>query len=51
MFLGIINNHLNIHRIKITKDKPTGAISGIQNPVDQQIVYQNKLPDTCQLSK
>ena len=38
-------------RIKITRDKPSGAISGIQNLQDGQIEYAYQLPDTCQLSK
>ncbi len=37
--------------IKITKDKPFGCISGVQNPLDNSIEYSDKLPDTCQLSK
>lgn len=39
--------------IKITKDKPSGAISGVQvqNIHDAQIEYSGQLPDTCQLSK
>ena len=38
-------------RIKITKNKPAGALSGVQNVNDNQIVYENQLPETCQLSK
>ena len=38
-------------RIKITREKPSGCISGVQNQLDGVIEYSERLPDTCQLSK
>ena len=37
--------------IKITKDKPSGSISGVQNIANGNIEYSHRLPDTCQLSE
>ena len=37
--------------IKITRDKPSGYISGVQNPISHLIEYSERLPETCQLSK
>lgn len=50
-FRPIGGRHNRETMIKITKDKPSGAISGIQNIHDLQIEYSDSLPDTCQLSK
>lgn len=50
-FRPIGGRHNRETMIKITKDKPSGAISGIQNIYDSQIEYSSSLPDTCQLSK
>merc|ERR1712127_292125 len=50
-FRPIGGRHNRETMIKITKDKPSGAISGVQNIHDAQIEYSNVLPDTCQLSK
>ena len=33
------------------RNNPAGAVAGIQNFNDNQIEYQDKLPETCQLSK
>jgi TANK-binding kinase 1 len=49
-FRPIGGRHNRETMIKITKDKPTGTISGVQNINDNSIEYSNKLPDTCQLS-
>ena len=37
--------------MRITKDKPSGCISGVQSLIDLSIEYSNRLPETCQLSK
>ncbi|RNA10812.1 serine threonine- kinase TBK1 [Brachionus plicatilis] len=50
-FRPIGGRHNRETMIKITRDKPTGFISGIQNQIDGQIEYSNRLPETCQLSK
>jgi len=51
-FRPIGGRHNRDCMIKITKDKPSGQISGVQKPGEGlQIEYSNKLPDTCQLSK
>ncbi|CAF0916400.1 unnamed protein product [Brachionus calyciflorus] len=50
-FRPIGGRHNRETMIKITKDKPSGFISGIQSQIDGQIEYSNKLPETCQLSK
>lgn len=50
-FRPIGGRHNRATMIKITKEKPEGAISGVQNTLDGQIEYSNELPDTCQLSK
>lgn len=50
-FRPIGGRHNRETMIKITKDKPSGALSGVQNLNDGQIEYSNQLPDTCQLSR
>ena len=50
-FRPIGGRHNRETMMKITKDKPSGAISGVQNIHDAQIEYSGQLPDTCQLSR
>lgn len=50
-FRPIGGRHNRETMIRITKDKPSGAISGVQNIHDAQIEYSGHLPDTCQLSR
>lgn len=38
-------------RFKITTEKPTGAISGLQHVVDGSIEWSYNLPHSCQLSQ
>lgn len=40
-----------ICRFKITTEKPTGAISGLQHVVDGSIEWSYNLPHSCQLSQ
>lgn len=40
-----------ICRFKITTEKPTGAISGLQRVADGSIEWSYSLPHSCQLSQ
>lgn len=40
-----------ICRFKITTEKPTGAISGLQRIADGSIEWSYHLPHSCQLSQ
>lgn len=51
--LGIRHNikHIFMCRYRITKEKPTGAIAGVQRVLDGPIEWSYHLPHTCQLSQ